>query len=112
MFNRISIKRISLKGFYLLLTVMMIGALLPTQTGATSEPGNSFPFEDAKVVYEVKGVSPVGPIIGTLVYSVDKVTKSSYIVNLTTTGNVKKLPNISAQSTKDWKRGSRSLFPR
>jgi hypothetical protein len=54
----------------------------------------SFPFSGAKAIYSVEGTSPLGHLIGTLTYTVKEVTESSYSVQITTEGNISKIPNV------------------
>lgn len=94
-------KRI-LKGIALLLTILIVGFLIPRYVNRKSETKKAiFPFEGARIVYRVKGTSPVGPIFGSLIYTVDEVTGVSYKVTRKTTGNLHKIPSFEKQKTKE-----------
>ncbi len=69
-----------------------------------------FPFTGAKAVYTVEGNSPLGHLIGTMTYTVKAVDETSYTVNITTEGNISKIPSLVKSDTRSLERNEPLSF--
>ncbi len=97
----------------IIITFLATFALLITSTispvlGDTKDP--KFPFTGAKMVYNVEGPSPLGYLLGILTYTVEKVTESSYTVNISSEGNIDRLPYLANQDTRELDKDSYLFF--
>lgn len=92
-------------------SLALIFATTPTPVLGDSEDPR-FPFKGAKMVYNVEGTSTLGYLLGTLTYTVEEVTKSSYTVKISSEGNIDKLPNLINKETRELDKTSPLFFSR
>ncbi len=89
---------------------LLVFLTLPRARGEEDSTGPAFPYRNAKVVYRVKGKSPVGPIFGTLTYTVEEVSESSYTVTVEVSGNADKIPSFTNQESQELNKGDPISF--
>ena len=84
-----------LAAFFVALSLLGSATVSVIAEEAEDPNRQSFPFPGAKAIYSVEGSSPLGHLIGTLTYTVEEVTESSYTVHITTEGNISKIPAVA-----------------
>jgi len=97
------------------IAVLLISSVLAISVSASGEGPETtntsfFPFTGAKAVYTVEGNSPLGHLIGTMTYTVKTVDETSYTVNITTEGNISKIPSLVKSDTRRLERNEPLSF--